>query len=412
MVCLAQWVKARAEAEAGVGAENTDGGGRKLTNSGKNTTLTFQCLILMSTNYTIWSMRMEVLLGIHKVWEVVDSGLADAKKNDFVKGLLFQSIPEDLVLQIGNLKTEKETWEAIKTRNLKVNCVKEARLQTLITEFENLKMLDNGTIDEYAAKLSSIASKSATLEEVMSKHKMEEGEAHTLEVVDEVEIKDVFEETRKTKVVDEEVNPHSNSVHETIPESKEDKSGNDLFVTRTSLDLINEFKKRMASQFEMSNLGELTYYLGIKVSQGRDCVEIKQERYAMKILKGVGMEDCIATLCPMELRLKLSKSEDEPEVEATQYQKMTVLQLCVKQFGYAEVIENEQVIVEHVSGENQRADQLTKDLARIRFKEMRSLLGVQELPSSTQKFRGCLLENSWNDWIWLKACFQELSGKK
>nr|GEU66401.1 ankyrin repeat-containing domain, PGG domain protein [Tanacetum cinerariifolium] len=48
----------------------------------------------------------------------------------------------------------------------------EARLQTLIKEFENLKMLDNGTIDEYAAKLSGIASKSATLGEVMSEHKL------------------------------------------------------------------------------------------------------------------------------------------------------------------------------------------------------------------------------------------------
>ncbi|GKD98283.1 uncharacterized mitochondrial protein-like protein [Tanacetum coccineum] len=53
-----------------------------------------------------------------------------------------------------------------------------------------------------------------------------------------------------------------------------------------------------------------------------------------------------------------------------------------------ECVENKQVIVEHVSGQNQRADPLTKALARIRFKEMRSLLGVQELPSSTQKFRG------------------------
>ncbi|GKE33507.1 uncharacterized mitochondrial protein-like protein [Tanacetum coccineum] len=91
----------------------------------------------------------------------------------------------------------------------------------------------------------------------------------------------------------------------------------DLFVTETSLDLINEFKKRMASQFEMSDLGELTYYSGIDVSQGRDCVEIKQERYAMKILKEAGMEDCNPTLCPMEPGLKLSKEQDEPEVEAT-----------------------------------------------------------------------------------------------
>ncbi|GJZ47862.1 uncharacterized mitochondrial protein-like protein [Tanacetum coccineum] len=82
----------------------------------------------------------------------------------------------------------------------------------------------------------------------------------------------------------------------------------DLFMTGASLDLINEFKKRMASQFEMSNLGELTYYLGIEVSQGKDCMKIRQERYAMKILKKAGMEYYNATLCPMEPALKLSKA--------------------------------------------------------------------------------------------------------
>ncbi|GJZ74312.1 uncharacterized mitochondrial protein-like protein [Tanacetum coccineum] len=64
--------------------------------------------------------------------------------------------------------------------------------------------------------------------------------------------------------------------------------------------------RRMASQFEMSDPGELTYYLGIEVSQGNDCIEIKQERYTMKILKEPGMEDCNPALCPMEPRLKLT----------------------------------------------------------------------------------------------------------
>ncbi|GKE70562.1 pol polyprotein [Tanacetum coccineum] len=126
-----------------------------------DTTLMFQYLILMSTNYTIWRIRMEVLLGIHGVWDVVDPRSDDAKKNNIVKLLLFQSISEDLVLQIENLKTGKEMWEAIKTRNL----------GEVMSE-HNLKMLDNGTIDEYAAKLSGIASKSATLGEVMSEHKL------------------------------------------------------------------------------------------------------------------------------------------------------------------------------------------------------------------------------------------------
>ncbi|GJV71954.1 hypothetical protein Tco_1491949 [Tanacetum coccineum] len=65
-------------------------------------------------------------------------------------------------------------WEAIKTRNLGADCVKEARLQTLIMEFENLKMSNNDTINAYAAKLSGIASKLATVGEVMSEHKFED----------------------------------------------------------------------------------------------------------------------------------------------------------------------------------------------------------------------------------------------
>ncbi|GKA18340.1 RNA-directed DNA polymerase, eukaryota, reverse transcriptase zinc-binding domain protein [Tanacetum coccineum] len=117
----------------------------------------------------LWEKPFCVVLG---VWDVVDPGSDDAKKNNIVKGLLFQSILEDLILQIRNLKTGKEMWEAIKTHNLGVDHVKEARLQTLIMEFENLNMSDNDSIDAYAAKLSVIASKSATLREVMSEHKL------------------------------------------------------------------------------------------------------------------------------------------------------------------------------------------------------------------------------------------------
>ncbi|GJW57989.1 ribonuclease H-like domain-containing protein [Tanacetum coccineum] len=69
-----------------------------------------------------------------------------------------------------------------------------------------------------------------------------------------------------------------------LPEAS---SKEDLFITGTSLDCINEFKKRMSSQFKMSDI-ELTYYLGIEVSQGKDCVKIKKERYARKILKEAG----------------------------------------------------------------------------------------------------------------------------
>ncbi|GKC71821.1 hypothetical protein Tco_1117704 [Tanacetum coccineum] len=110
----------------------------------------------------------DIFLIKNKIWDGGGRKLTTA-----CKGYYFDvPIPEDMILQIKTLKIRKEMWEAIKTRNLGADRVKEARLQTLITEFENLKMSDNGTIDEYATKLSGIASKSATLGEVMSEHKL------------------------------------------------------------------------------------------------------------------------------------------------------------------------------------------------------------------------------------------------
>nr|KAJ0216657.1 hypothetical protein LSAT_V11C300120230 [Lactuca sativa] len=71
----------------------------------------------------------------------------------------------------------------------------------------------------------------------------------------------------------------------------------DLFVTTTSFEFINQFKKLMALQFEMLDLGELTCYLGIEVLQENSCVKPG---------------------------LKFSKAEDETEVEAIHYRKQVV----------------------------------------------------------------------------------------
>ena len=53
-----------------------------------------------------------------------------------------------------------------------------------------------------------------------------------------------------------------------------------------------------------------------------------------------------------------------------------------------ECVENEQIEVEHVPGSMQRADILTKSLSRVRFKEMRSLIGMQVVCEDEVKLKG------------------------
>lgn len=72
--------------------------------------------MLTSTNYTVWAIRMNIDLKIHKVWEAIEEESAVGDKNDLAIGLLFQSVSELLVLQFGELDTAKKIWEAIKAR--------------------------------------------------------------------------------------------------------------------------------------------------------------------------------------------------------------------------------------------------------------------------------------------------------
>ena len=85
--------------------------------------------------------------------------------------------------------------------------------------------------------------------------------------------------------------------------------------------MIIEFKKEMSEIFKMSDLGLLTYYLGIEVTQHSKGITLKQERYARKILHETGMEECNAVHTPVDFGLKLSKSPQEQGVNEKEYRR-------------------------------------------------------------------------------------------
>ncbi|KAG7533591.1 Reverse transcriptase RNA-dependent DNA polymerase [Arabidopsis thaliana x Arabidopsis arenosa] len=95
----------------------------------------------------------------------------------------------------------------------------------------------------------------------------------------------------------------------------------DLLVTGSSLHMICEFKKGMAEKFEMSDLGKLTYNLGIEVIQSKDGIKLCQERYAKKILEETGFGECNAVHIPMCANLKLSKAQTEKNIDEKEYRR-------------------------------------------------------------------------------------------
>ena len=70
----------------------------------------------------------------------------------------------------------------------------------------------------------------------------------------------------------------------------------------------------------MSNLGALSYYIGIEVRQGKEELTLGQSAYASKLLERSGMAKCKPCVTPMEERLKLTKASTTAKVDATLYQ--------------------------------------------------------------------------------------------
>lgn len=133
---------------------------------------TISCPMLTEVNYTFWAIRIKLLLKVNKVWEAAEKETYAADKNDLAIALIFQFVPETLVLQLGELNSAKKVWDSIQSRYVGAERVREARLQTLQSDFERLKMKDSDTVDDFAGKMTELSSKSASLGENIGEAKL------------------------------------------------------------------------------------------------------------------------------------------------------------------------------------------------------------------------------------------------
>lgn len=70
--------------------------------------------------------------------------------------------------------------------------------------------------------------------------------------------------------------------------------------------MFSEFREEMKEQFEMTDMGLMSYFLGIKVKQNTNGIFVSQEKYVTGILKKFKMEDAtpIRTLVAERMEIK------------------------------------------------------------------------------------------------------------
>nr|GFA96344.1 retrovirus-related Pol polyprotein from transposon TNT 1-94 [Tanacetum cinerariifolium] len=80
--------------------------------------------------------------------------------------------------------------------------------------------------------------------------------------------------------------------------------------------------KQAPSCFEMSMMGEMTFFLGLQVNQSPRGIFINQSKYVLEIFKKYGMESCDPVGTPMEIKDKLDLDQNGTPVDATKYHSM------------------------------------------------------------------------------------------
>ncbi|GKA87827.1 putative ribonuclease H-like domain-containing protein [Tanacetum coccineum] len=96
----------------------------------------------------------------------------------------------------------------------------------------------------------------------------------------------------------------------------------DIIFGSTNKELCTAFKKLMKDKFQMSSMGELTFFLGLQVTQKEDGIFISQDKYVAEILKKFNYTDVKSASTPVDLEKALVKDGDADDVYAHLYRSM------------------------------------------------------------------------------------------
>ncbi|GJQ95580.1 hypothetical protein Tco_0006719 [Tanacetum coccineum] len=96
----------------------------------------------------------------------------------------------------------------------------------------------------------------------------------------------------------------------------------DIIFGSTKKKLCIEFEKLMHKKFQMSSMGELTFFLGLQVTQKDDGIFISQDKYVDETLKKFGFSTVKTASTPMETSKPLLKDAEAEDVDVHLYRTM------------------------------------------------------------------------------------------
>nr|GFB58232.1 copia protein [Tanacetum cinerariifolium] len=87
-------------------------------------------------------------------------------------------------------------------------------------------------------------------------------------------------------------------------------------------ELCTEFERLMKDKFQMSYMGELTFFLRLQVKQKEDGIFISQDKYVTEVLRKFNLSDVKSSSTLVDMEKTLVKDADGDDVDVHLYRSM------------------------------------------------------------------------------------------
>ncbi|XP_022030942.1 uncharacterized mitochondrial protein AtMg00810-like [Helianthus annuus] len=93
----------------------------------------------------------------------------------------------------------------------------------------------------------------------------------------------------------------------------------DILLITSSNALRGQFRGLLSNEFAMKDLGPISYFLGVSVTNYPKSLFLSQAKYAMEIIERAGLADCNPAATPVDTQQKLSRNSGTPVADITEY---------------------------------------------------------------------------------------------
>ncbi|WKA11938.1 hypothetical protein VitviT2T_029385 [Vitis vinifera] len=96
----------------------------------------------------------------------------------------------------------------------------------------------------------------------------------------------------------------------------------DIILTGDHEEKIDLLKKLLTKEFEIKDLGNLKYFLGMEIARSKKGIAVSQRKYVLDLLNETGMLGCKLAETPMDTTVKLEESDGSAPVDKGRYQRL------------------------------------------------------------------------------------------